>query len=66
MANLLASWVATVADPSERVKICSVCNKYEKGKQKRCTRCKARWYCSVDCQKSDWETHRFNCKPAAS
>lgn len=29
--------------------------------QKRCTRCKAIHYCSVDCQKSDWKRHRRTC-----
>ena len=30
----------------------------------RCSRCKITTYCSADCQKSDWGSHKLNCKPA--
>ncbi|XP_048360843.1 tudor domain-containing protein 1 [Sphaerodactylus townsendi] len=29
----------------------------------RCTQCKHVYYCSVDCQKKQWEEHSFECKP---
>merc|ERR1719383_696004 len=35
----------------ERYKRCSGCNK---SGEKRCTGCYLEWYCSVDCQRSDW------------
>jgi len=60
LANLLESWVA--ATPDERHKICAVCAKYKSGEQKRCAKCKARWYCSEACQKKDWSEHKQNCK----
>jgi len=62
MANLLESWVATPT-PEERQKLCYTCNKYNEGNMKRCGRCKARWYCSAECQKKDWNTHKKDCKP---
>ncbi|TFK72327.1 hypothetical protein BDN72DRAFT_763512 [Pluteus cervinus] len=30
----------------------------------RCSRCKTSWYCSADCQLSDWSFHKTQCKPA--
>lgn len=41
--------------------ICAVC---QKPSSKRCTGCGARRYCSVDCQKRDWPTHKAQCKPS--
>jgi len=38
--------------------ICAVCG--EPG-TKKCSKCKAREYCGLDCQKKDWETHKLNC-----
>ncbi|KAF1912124.1 hypothetical protein BDU57DRAFT_523498 [Ampelomyces quisqualis] len=33
--------------------------------KRRCSRCKAAYYCDRNCQKSDWKTHRNACEPAA-
>jgi len=60
MANLLETWVNL--PPSERSKICVVCNKYEEKAMKRCARCKIPWYCSPTCQKKDWDKHKLHCK----
>ena len=32
---------------------------------KRCSRCQITKYCSVDCQKKDWDFHRFACSVVA-
>eukprot|EP00106_Octopus_bimaculoides_P013080 XP_014780522.1 PREDICTED: ankyrin repeat and MYND domain-containing protein 2-like [Octopus bimaculoides] len=29
---------------------------------KKCSKCKTTYYCSTDCQKYDWSTHKSNCK----
>ncbi|KAF8861236.1 hypothetical protein BDZ45DRAFT_282417 [Acephala macrosclerotiorum] len=30
--------------------------------EKNCASCRATWYCSADCQKSDWPLHKTRCK----
>jgi hypothetical protein len=32
--------------------------------KRRCSRCKAAFYCDRGCQKADWKTHRNVCEPA--
>ena len=38
---------------------CSVC---KKECDVKCTGCFFEWYCSAECQKADWETHKRSCK----
>ena len=33
------------------------------GATNKCGKCGSVWYCSRDCQKKDWKTHKINCKP---
>ncbi|KNG50777.1 ankyrin repeat and mynd domain-containing protein [Stemphylium lycopersici] len=33
--------------------------------RRRCSRCKAAYYCDRNCQKSDWKSHRNVCEPIA-
>eukprot|EP01118_Nematostelium_gracile_P000375 TRINITY_DN1039_c0_g1_i1.p1 TRINITY_DN1039_c0_g1~~TRINITY_DN1039_c0_g1_i1.p1 ORF type:complete len:211 (-),score=65.96 TRINITY_DN1039_c0_g1_i1:54-686(-) len=47
-----------VEGPEERE--CAVCDKKGVGFPK-CSRCKEVFYCSRDCQKKDWATHKSNC-----
>jgi hypothetical protein len=35
-----------------------------KSATKKCTACKARWYCSRDHQRADWRSHKLQCKLA--
>ncbi|KAJ8522336.1 hypothetical protein ONZ45_g1119 [Pleurotus djamor] len=36
---------------------------FSTGPLKKCSGCKSVWYCSAQCQKHDWTTHKFDCKP---
>lgn len=45
---------------SQNQKVCAVCKKKEN--LKSCSRCKKVHYCSVECQKKDWNTHKQDCK----
>mmetsp|Transcript_22474 Transcript_22474/g.53044 ORF Transcript_22474/g.53044 Transcript_22474/m.53044 type:complete len:157 (+) Transcript_22474:35-505(+) len=33
---------------------------------KRCSRCKSRWYCSINCQKADFPSHKKECRRIAA
>ena len=39
--------------------VCSVCSKQG---AKKCSRCKFQFYCSKECQKKDWKTHKSICR----
>ena len=47
--------------------VCSNCKHPPKegGELKRCSRCHITRYCSVQCQKNDWDFHRFACSVVA-
>lgn len=38
------------------------CNKCGKEGNKRCSKCKKVFYCSIKCQKDDWKDHKVICK----
>lgn len=41
---------------------CSQCSrKFPYTKMKKCSACRVATYCSVDCQRTDWQTHKFVC-----
>ena len=42
------------------MKSCAVCGTRT---TKRCGKCGSVWYCSRDCQRRDWKTHKINCNP---
>ncbi|EON63549.1 hypothetical protein W97_02777 [Coniosporium apollinis CBS 100218] len=54
--------------PMERGEIprlCTNCDKSETELElKRCGKCKVVLYCSPECQKADWKTHKRFCRPA--
>ena len=54
-------------DVSSVYSVCSNCkHTAKKGEDlKRCSRCHITRYCSVQCQKKDWEFHRFACAVVA-
>ena len=50
------------AGPSEPEKRCKKCGSLGKPKLLVCGSCKSANYCSVDCQKADWKTHKGTCR----
>ncbi|CAA7269773.1 unnamed protein product [Cyclocybe aegerita] len=44
---------------------CNYCQNYAKDKRtlQKCARCRTSLYCSRDCQKKDWPTHKPACSP---
>ncbi|KAJ6587146.1 hypothetical protein DFH09DRAFT_869407, partial [Mycena vulgaris] len=44
---------------------CAKCSKQDDAESfKQCSRCKKTIYCSVDCQRADWKSHKTQCAPA--
>lgn len=42
---------------------CDTCSrKFPYTKMKKCSSCRNATYCSVDCQRMDWQRHKFHCK----
>jgi hypothetical protein len=42
---------------------CDTCTrKFPYTKMKKCSSCRLATYCSVDCQRMDWQRHKFDCK----
>lgn len=43
--------------------VCSAagCSVQSSGQLKRCSKCKIAYYCSVECQRSEWKTHKLIC-----
>ena len=55
---------ATMSTPTPLARECSNCKKAEAGNPeplKICSRCKGARYCSTECQKSDWKSHKQQC-----
>ncbi len=42
--------------------ICQTCESTDGRKVTRCSQCKSIYYCSTECQRKDWPTHKFDCK----
>ncbi|KAE9409005.1 hypothetical protein BT96DRAFT_629563 [Gymnopus androsaceus JB14] len=47
----------------KKAAFCATCNKldYAAGNLQQCSACKQVWYCSKECQKKDWGTHKSAC-----
>jgi hypothetical protein len=62
-AELIAHARDVRASATELVEDCVVCFKKPlPGKAfKKCGRCRARPYCSLECQRADWPTHKLSC-----
>ncbi|KAH9847810.1 ankyrin [Lenzites betulinus] len=55
---------AGVANPLDE-KACVTCGKAN-GELKFCAKCHSTWYCSRECQKKHWPTHKRSCAPPGS
>jgi len=54
---------AAPSQPLPQMEIkCRACGT-KQGRFRKCSRCKAAHYCSVECQKYDWQFHKRTCKP---
>ena len=43
--------------------ICEMCGRKEKeATLKKCSRCKSLWYCSKECQRKNWSSHKLQCR----
>ena len=59
--SLLQTLERRVGNP---LSTCALCHKGALGyKLYRCSRCKCANYCTQECQKADWKTHKKSCKP---
>ena len=58
--KMLDDGVCVPSDKATNAKKCAACGDPAKSK---CNRCGLAKYCSRDCQKKDWTTHRKVCKP---
>ena len=56
-------WIKILESLEKRFALtCSMCSRELNGQGKRCTKCKAVYYCSKDCQVKDWkENHKKEC-----
>lgn len=56
-----AAAVAHLKKQDEPKKLCSACRKPAEKNLMRCGKCKITGYCSAECQKTDWATHKLIC-----
>ncbi len=56
-----AAAVAHLRKQGEPKRLCSACRKPAGEKMMRCGKCKVTGYCSAECQKEDWPTHKLIC-----
>ncbi|KAK4056252.1 Egl nine 1 [Microbotryomycetes sp. JL221] len=58
--------VEVLLDEVEIAQCCALCEKFESTRDverfQRCSRCKKRYYCSVEHQHEDWSDHKLDCK----
>ena len=56
-----------ISEVISEINTCSNCKRQPQAgvELKRCSRCQITKYCSVDCQKKDWDFHRFACSVVA-
>jgi hypothetical protein len=61
--------VEVLVPEDELIKQCGHCSKWEETngvRFLRCSKCKAKYYCSKDCQKGNWKTHKKLCREGLS
>lgn len=66
-SSSFSSSSSSSATPNTDSSSAPCCNRCKKKEQtgihlKKCSRCKQVWYCSIECQRLDWQTHSSNCR----
>jgi hypothetical protein len=59
---IVTVWIVSLRKFTDMLTACSTCSGGPA--KRRCSRCKAAYYCDRNCQRSDWKTHRSVCEPA--
>lgn len=59
----LQRFAAATVTPAPQPRLCHMCAKAD---SKACTRCRQRWYCSLECQRAHWSYHSTECKILSS
>ncbi|KAJ7577302.1 hypothetical protein C8J56DRAFT_799015 [Mycena floridula] len=67
ISAVVAKWVrkraGKVAPRDENSKQCAKCGLGDPQNLKLCVKCRITRYCSKECQKADWPTHKKSCQP---
>ncbi|PLB45814.1 putative MYND domain protein [Aspergillus steynii IBT 23096] len=52
---------------TEEANTCNICTTTSDDRPlKRCAKCRTQWYCSRECQKADWKSHKRICSKIAA
>ncbi|VDC05359.1 unnamed protein product [Peniophora sp. CBMAI 1063] len=66
LRDLSTSTPAGGKDLATKCARCSKTGGKDGGALKTCSRCHVYKYCSAECQRADWKTHKMSCRPTAS
>lgn len=64
LTYIYQKYEVNIINKEVKIKVCFYCGKNNTS-MKKCSKCKYAYYCSVDCQKEHWNTHKKTCKEMA-